>query len=196
MRIIRKDKWKLAIMMYAELNDIVMTSDVKMDLQFLLDPFGHLWKAMPKDRILHSATLSTQLSGRRNICFTSTCNIKTKFFFPPSLGSYFIKMTSPKSGTRIFFLKTTQIYSINENSNSQQNPFLLVTEACRHSLPNQLPTDRHMLGDLQGSHSAPTPVLEVPDLIPRYFLLWVEVLLILLLVLVFNRTSFVQRKSG
>lgn len=122
--------------------------------------------------------------------------LKKMFFFPPSVGSCFIKMTSPKSGTRIFFLKTTQIYSINENSNSQQNLFLLVTEACRHSLPNQLPTDRHMLGDLQGSHSAPTPVLEVPDLIPRYFLLWVEVLLILLLVLVFNQTLFVQRKSG
>ena len=79
MRIIRKDKWKLAIMMYAEINYIVMTSDVKiplkMDLQFLLDLFRHLWKAMPKYRILHSATLSMRLSGRRNIYFTSTGNV-------------------------------------------------------------------------------------------------------------------------
>lgn len=84
MRIISKDKWKLVVMMSAELNDIVMTSDVKtpfkMDLQFLLDLFGHLWKAMPKDRILHSAPLSTPLSGRRNSYFTSTGNIKKNIF--------------------------------------------------------------------------------------------------------------------
>ena len=80
--------------------------------------------------------------------------------------SCFIKTTNLKSSIRTFFQEITQIHNTSEDNkhSSQRNPLLLVTEVWWHSPPNLPLTGTPMLGDSQGSHSAPTRAQEVAHL--------------------------------